>query len=139
MNAQPLRKKLLATAEHNRVNKQAIFVNQIVLGQAMNQHAAAIDDDVLAGLCFQKEDSRRAVFDQRRPARPSQLFGGMERLRRQCHTRRLLSRLWNWQMGQLPPHAWLHEGLEGREAISLPCLNRLRGLQYTQKYNFCRK
>ena len=53
VDAQPLGEKLLATAEHNRVNMQAIFVNQIVLGQGMNQHAAAIDDDVLAGLCFQ--------------------------------------------------------------------------------------
>ena len=53
MKVQPLRKKLLATAEHNWVYMQAIFVNQIVLGQGMNQHAAAIDDDVFAGLCFQ--------------------------------------------------------------------------------------
>ena len=52
MKAQPLRKKLLATAEHNRVNMQAIFVNQIVLGQGMNQYAAAIDDDVFAGLAL---------------------------------------------------------------------------------------
>ncbi len=32
---------------------QALFINQIVLGQGMNQHAAAIDDDVQAGLGFQ--------------------------------------------------------------------------------------
>ena len=56
MNAQPRRKKLLATAEHHRVHEQAIFVNQIVLGQGMNQHAAAIDDDVQALLCFQGAD-----------------------------------------------------------------------------------
>ena len=32
---------------------QAVFVNQIMLSQGMHQHAAAIDEDVLAGLCFQ--------------------------------------------------------------------------------------
>lgn len=53
MYMQSFRKKLLATAKHNWVDKQAIFVNQIVLGQGMNQHAAAIDENVLAGLCLQ--------------------------------------------------------------------------------------
>src|SRR5438105_15349162 len=51
----------------------------------------------------------------------------MERLRLQRHTSRLLSRLWNWQMGHLPSHEWLHEGLQGCEAMldqSLPLLEQ---------------
>jgi len=82
----------------------------------------------LAFLCTDdRVDARCAVFDQSRSARPSQLFGGMEQMRRQHHTSRLVSRLWNRQIGHLLSYACLHEGLEGREALlnrSLPLLEQ---------------
>jgi hypothetical protein len=46
-------------------------------------------------------DARRAVFDQRRPARPSQLFNGMQRSGHWQGTRRFLLSLRSWRCGDL--------------------------------------
>src|SRR5713101_7525899 len=51
----------------------------------------------------------------------------MEQMRRQHHTSRLWSRLWNRQIGHLLSYECWHEGLEGREALlnrSLPLLEQ---------------
>src|SRR5690606_39494235 len=38
----------LAFAQHERINQQAVFVDQIVLHQRLDQPAAAVDDDASA-------------------------------------------------------------------------------------------
>jgi hypothetical protein len=68
-------------------------------------------------------DSRRAVFDQGRHARPSELFNGMQRSRPLQWTRRFLLSPRSRQCGELSSHQWLQEGFQGREAMldrSLP-------------------
>jgi hypothetical protein len=69
-------------------------------------------------------DSLCAVFDERRPARPSPLFSWMEWPRRYWASK-LFSHLWDWQIGQLPSHEWLQKGLQYADAMfdrSLPLL-----------------
>src|SRR5260221_3416896 len=56
-------------------------------------------------------DARRAVFDQGRHARPSELFNGMQRSRHTPWTRRFLLSPRSRQCGELSPHQWLQEGL----------------------------
>jgi hypothetical protein len=47
-----IREQSFAAAQNQRVDVQVVSVDQIVFRQSMAQHAAAIDEDVLAGLLF---------------------------------------------------------------------------------------
>jgi hypothetical protein len=70
-------------------------------------------------------DARRAVFDQRRSARPSQVVGWMEWSRRRYRASKRFSHLCNWQIGHLSFHELVHEGLQRGDAMfdrALPLL-----------------
>ena len=46
-------KDALAIAKHHWIYEQVVFIDQAMLRQGMHQHAAAIDEDVFAGLLLE--------------------------------------------------------------------------------------
>src|SRR2546430_2586019 len=60
-------KKALALAHHNRVDKQVILINQIVLNQELDQFGAARDQEIFARLLLELPDLVRDIaFDEMR-------------------------------------------------------------------------